>query len=117
MPLYHAEIGFPKMDFPQGVFPLTYSNHAIIASKNDRYGKVNLPIHITARNENLVEIETQGSAIVKLVYRIAYSAEYDLILAISVVGGQWHVKTVWLNSVNDCHRTLKRSAYAIPYWN
>ncbi len=116
--LFHRDIGLPKRFFPQGIFNLVYSEHAKSAAYHDRYAGhkgIQLPQEIMARDDRLIETEIVGKDIVKLVYRIPYSSEYDLTLAISVQRGRaWMVKTVWLNSVNDIHNTLNRAAYTIP---
>lgn len=45
--LYHVELGFPKsIKKISGMFLLDYTEHAIKASKNDRYGDIILPKHI-----------------------------------------------------------------------
>lgn len=107
--LYHVELGFPKsIKKISGMFLLDYTEHAIKASKNDRYGDIILPKHIDIKKATLIEMEVIDNVMVKGVYRIEYNELYDLVL---VITNFRVVKTVWLNSKEDKHATLDESKY------
>ena len=119
MALYHCSIGFPRVYFPQGVFNLRYSEHALSAAYHDKYrrdvGAIKLPSEILVKDDRLIECEIVNKRIVKLVYRIPYCAGFDLCLAIALEKGKpWTVKTVWLNCSNDHHYTLRAGMYTKP---
>lgn len=109
--LYHAELGLPlpETSFKLGTVGLNYSAHAKEAAQTDRYGYISLPATLDTNRSKLIEVEVLGGRIVKLVYRTRYNKEYDLVLAIALGG---RVKTVWLNSVNDLHKTLNSKVYS-----
>ncbi len=107
--LYHFSIGFPKdVVKVSGIFKLIYSYHAIKASENDRYGKIQLPTILDVDSALLVEMEVVDGVMVKGVYRVPYDHQCDLIIVMLVDG---KVKTVWLNYNSDKHCTLDKSKY------
>jgi len=113
MALYHKFLGFPEnTNLPNGFINLKYSKHATFAAMTDRYGHINLPSDISIKESNIIEIEIVKSNIIKYVYRTKYNKEYDLILVI--MPGNNLVKTVWLNSVYDKHKTLNEAKYVRP---
>lgn len=86
---------------------LTYSNHAIEAASNDRFGIVyNMPR--TLRDFQLVEVSTEE---LKFVVRVKLDSQRDLCLVLIPRGRGWLVKTVWINLASDKHRTLQRNKY------
>ena len=87
---------------------MIYSYHAIKASENDRYGKIQLPINLNVDSALLVEMEVANGVMVKGVYRVPYDNQCDLIIVMLVDG---KVKTVWLNYKSDKHHTLDKSKY------
>ena len=92
---------------------LDYSPHALDAALDDRYGNiVNLPKSLDTSKAQVVEVEMQGSKTTKVVYRIPYNEEYDLIIVL--IPDRRFVKTVWLNKNSDLHNTLDASKYDIP---
>ena len=111
--LYHFEIGFPK-DMPTsfGTILLDYSRHAIEAAQGDRYGAIELPRILDTKKAKLIEVEVVSGRVTKVVYRCNHCHNYDLIMAI--VPHTRKVKTVWLNSNRDKHKTLNRNKYTTP---
>jgi len=62
--------------------------------------------------EQIFEFYTNGQdKVTKACFRIDYNKVYDLIL---VVGNQKEIVTIYINSKNDKHDTLKRELYARP---
>jgi len=91
---------------------LSYSHHAKLACVNDRYGIISKPpFQIGINLDNLIEVETENSVIVKVVVRQKYDSKFDIALAISIEGKNSTVKSVWLNDSSDKHFTLDRSKY------
>ncbi len=112
--LYHADLGIPQNAQTQhGQVLLNYSQHALDAALDDRYGNiVNLPKSLDTSKAQVIEVEMQGSKTTKVVYRIPYNEEYDLVMVL--VPDRRFVKTVWLNKNSDLHNTLDTSKYDIP---
>lgn len=115
MALYHFQIGFPKGVLTAcraGIVRPKYLRHALAASQDDRYGKINLPETFNTNKAKVIEVEMKGPRYVcKVVYRVRHCDEYDLIV---VMNPDCTVRTVWLNSRKDKHSTLDYSRYAIP---
>jgi len=109
--LYHAEIGFPKVNLWSGCLSLSYSIHALQAANSDRYGHMALPSTLDIAAAQIIEIEVESSKVVKTLYRISYSDRLDICLAVLANG---FVKTVWFNEKTDKHFTLDVSKYARP---
>lgn len=100
----------PDLPLKFGKQKLTYSNHALNAAQDDRYGYINLPSYIDTNTAKVIEIEiVQDRFLSKVVYRISYSKTHDLVIV--VIPERWFVKTVWLNAKSDKHQTLNRSRY------
>jgi hypothetical protein len=112
--LYHKDVFMPSSvkSLEGKTFALRFSRHAMNACLNDRYGQILPPRNLTARVSEIIEIETQGNQIVKFVSRIAYNAQFDLMIVVMPDGFFGFVKTVWLNARTDSHKTLDRSKYA-----
>lgn len=116
--LYHKDIYMPaEIDRALtnaanrgATIELKYSGHAINASKNDRYGKINLPKTLNTAEATFVEVELTGRAITKVVYRVRHDSRNDLVIVVMIQTGL--VKTVWLNSRTDKHSSLKTWKYA-----
>jgi hypothetical protein len=112
MGLYHYQLGFPKgFSGKVGTVVLQYGAHALRAANEDRYGLVNLPKTLNTSAALCVEVELLDGAVIKLVYRVRYSADLDLVLAVSPKSNTLFVRTVWLQSKNDTHATLDLSRY------
>lgn len=110
--LFHKDIGLPIS--PNRIIfhgTLNYSNHAIKAANSDRYGKINLPKILNTKNDNvtLIELETKNGRPFKGVYRMPHCQKYDIVIV--VLYETRLVKTVWLNSRTDAHKTLGASKY------
>ena len=107
--LYHFSIGFPENVIKiSGIFKLIFTYHAIKASGNDRYGKIQLPTVLNVDSALLVEMEVVDGIMIKGVYRVPYDNQCDLIIVMLANG---KVKTVWLNYNSDKHYTLDKSKY------
>lgn len=116
--LYHYQIGFPNgLERLRGIFTLSFSNHALRAAADDRYGRIQLPRVLNTDTALLVEAEaTPRGKLVKAVYRVRYDDVNDLVLVVnrSERGPGLFVRTVWLNRRVDAHKTLDRRKYAQP---
>ena len=113
--LYHKDIGFPTdVQVPIGHMDLEYSRHAMDEASSDKYsiGGVDLPEFIDFQLDNVIEIEVDNGKILKMVVRVSYDEEKDLVLAIIPQNGL--VKTVWFNTRGDKHRTLDKWRYTNP---
>lgn len=113
--LYHKNIGFPKSLNLLDLYNLNvqYSNHAKTASNDDRYGAIEVKKSVSFSKQEIVEVETHDNKRAsKIVVRIPYSSECDLVMAIQM--DDTLVKTVWLNKKTDAHRTLDRTKYDNP---
>lgn len=111
---YHADLGIPSSAQTNfGQMLLDYSGHALSAAQDDRYGNIiNLPRSLDTSTAQVIEVETDGRKTTKVLYRIPYSDEFDLMLA--VIPDRRFVKTVWLNRNDDKHETLQDWKYDIP---
>ena len=107
--LYHKDIILPPLKLRDAYLELSYTLHAIKSAENDRYGTINLPSKINLAMVEVIEIEILDDDVEKMIVRQKYSKEYDLILVI--MPRYMRVKTVWLNEVDDTHKTLDRSKY------
>ena len=111
--LYHKDVFIPPFA-QKPVFEgiLVYTQHARHAAKSDRFGVIDLPVVFRSKEAQLVEAEVSDDGIlIKQVWRQKFNHNYDLIL---VITRQGCVKTVWLNSNRDKHRTLNTSNYVQP---
>ena len=116
--LYHKDIGMPELakQFHGKKFDLSFSHHAKMAAINDRYGVINKPpFSLTVTADNLIELELNSAMRpVKLVVRLDYDKEFDIVLAIIPDFNRALVKTMWLNRKTDNHFTLNHAAYQKP---
>ena len=114
MSLYHRDVYIPKsIHIPEFKFSPIYTEHALDAAEQDRYGKIRLPLILDLHSSEVIELETdQRESIIKAVYRQPYNNTYDLVLVFSVPS--WRVKTVWLNNKNDTHTGLDYTSYEKP---
>jgi len=114
MALFHADIRLPQgFVAPTGTVALEYSRHAIAECNRDRYGKIRQFGRISLSRFRVIEVETDDRTgkVVKLVIRGAYELGMDVVMAVNPRPGSWLVRTVWLNSSQDAHRTLDRGRY------
>ena len=107
--LYHKDIILPPLKLMDAYLELNYTLHAIKSAENDRYEEINLPSAINFAMVEVIEIEILDDDVEKMIVRQKYSKEYDLILVI--MPRYMKVKTVWLNEVEDTHKTLNQSKY------
>lgn len=123
--LYHREIGIPADAARAWVAPeflqMVYSEHALRASEDDRYGRVPLYREMAFAPEELVEVEYRDGKPVKAVFRTPLEdiagkcSPFDLVIVmLPPEGGKVFVKTVWYNLRTDAHRTLRRYLYQQP---
>jgi len=109
--LWHSDIRLPDgFVAPTGKVELTYTEHALKACQDDRYGVIRTFKTLNLNRFRVVEVETVDGEVVKLVIRGQYCERYDVVLAV-IPGEAFTVKTAWLNSRYDAHGTLDRSKY------
>lgn len=84
---------------------LVWSYHALIRGKQKRIEQVDA---ITVPRGTIVELESTGRLVSKVVARIPGSLR-DTVYVLTPKGkGHWLVITCWTNCKNDTHRTLNR---------
>ena len=113
--LYHRDIYLPRVwqDFPSRDFDVIASSHAIHAAEDDN---IHLPNTVNISGHNIIEVESyKDTTEVKIVVRLSYNAGYDLIVVVFFGKAGAMLKTVWLNSKSDLHRTLDESKYYSPF--
>lgn len=110
--LYHTDIYLPVgLNDYLGNYRLVYTRHAQLECIKDRYKVIIPPKEVTITMSNIIEVEKEGEEVKKILIRVKYDNDFDLMLAIIPTGIIGTVKTVWLNSVKDNHKTLDRSKY------
>lgn len=112
MPLYHKDIGFPKKMKFKEVTGLLPSAHALREASSDRYGKIIIPTSFEPSTWEVIEIETVGGALHKIVARKSYNETLDIVMVFNP--RDKIIRTVWINEKNDLHKTLDKSAYTTP---
>lgn len=113
MALYHFEIGLPKNLTFKPVIGLIPSGHADKARFDDPRGVIILPKHFLPGVANVIEVETDAFGnLVKILARQKHDSRNDVVYAFLV--GSKVIKTAWLQTSTDLHRTLDRSHYDIP---
>lgn len=118
--LYHRDIGFPTVveSLFGKRFTFRFTHHAKWACLNDHYGVITPPAAVVVEKGQVIEADTDGAAVYKIVIRIPHTTDFDLCMAVMPnLNGDSLVKTCWLNRVSDQHRTLdksKYSTYAVP---
>lgn len=112
--LYHPDVFVPKWyRRPTHSVCLEYSAHAKKASRNDRYGIINLPDTINLSDFQVVEFEAKSGEVIKYVVRGEHDRFHDIVIVFNPEPGNiGFVKTVWLNQISDQHHTLDRSRYS-----
>jgi hypothetical protein len=113
--LYHKAVFWPKgkLRALQGrSLPLSYGRHALAESTADRYGAIQAPASIVFDEHAVIEMECNGKFPTKVVVRLPYNGDCDLILVVQLGETEFFVKTMWLNKRDDNHRTLDRSKYS-----
>jgi len=115
--LYHAEVCWPRRirsQLPKGEKQLQYTQHALRASLNDRYGEICLPIAVNLESENVYIFEAEEirkGKIEKVVFRMPLDSRRDICMAATPKRGALIVRTVWINLNSDPHKTLDRTKY------
>lgn len=92
------------------------------AAVDDRYGPVRFcrGRELAIEENQVVEVTFENSRIVKGVVRVPYNERLDLVLVVfpPPVGLDLvkfiTIKTLWLNTAEDTHKTLDRSKYKTP---
>ena len=90
---------------------LETSKHALDASRDDRYGFINVPKSVLIDRNQIIELEVGPKQSPKLVVRQSHNSTTDIIIVFVLERGFGRVKTFWLNEKNDLHKTLDRSRY------
>lgn len=109
--LYHKDLeNFPTLNVANKEVTPHYTIHAFDSAENDQYDVILLPATINLSKTDIFEIEIgKHDTIEKICIRMSYSKDYDLCMAIIPDG--LIVKTVWLNSRDDNHKTLDKTRY------
>jgi len=115
--LYHFQVGFPKgvennLKKIGKISNVEYLFHAKKAAMNDRYGIIDLPKTLNLSTSKIIEVEVLNNRVTKIVFRTHYDVKFDLVVVMNLP--DLSVRTVWLNSKTDKHRTLDRSKYDKP---
>lgn len=112
--LYHHTSTI-KFDLPSGIKLLTYSKHAKLQSKSDRYGEIKLPVVLDVSKAQIVEIDycPIHNIVTKFVLRKRYTNLLDLCFVTipTEFESSYFVKTVWINERTDTHKTLDSKKY------
>ncbi len=113
--LFHREIFLPLnlRNLASTNLELNPTDHAREAAETDRYGAISIPAAIKFNGSNIVEAETVGGKLSKVVVRLSYDDTRDAIYAIGIDKGRTFLKTVWFNLKSDKHSTLRKEMYAV----
>jgi len=123
--LYHPDIFIPDwFTMPTERAWLTYSQHALYATNNDRYGAIPVFESIPLSQFTLVELGvrygkrnqfgvTAKRTVSKLVVRGKYDENRDVVFVLIPKENEYFVKTVWFNLRSDTHKTLRTERYAV----
>lgn len=106
---YHHEIGIPsRLAYPRSGLRLRFSKHAINAARED--GLHQLPVSLPLGFQ-LIETTELSGVVVKWVVRFPWVNGQDLVLVVRPNG---QVKSMWVNSKEDTHVTLRKDKYVVP---
>lgn len=117
--LYHAKLGIPgDIQLPRGVLLLKYGHHALREARRDRNVDLSarLPEKIMTGHARVIEVETdEDGEVTKVLYRMSFDGSCDICLVVTPSPGsrRWFVKTVWCNTKEDRHATLRTERYAV----
>ena len=114
MDIYNRQVHLPDNVLnlvPTGVFRLKYSRHATDECYRD---KKPIPMFrtITVDKNRVVEVYVESGNLVKFVFRMSFSKDYDVVFVLAKSNNNLFVITNWLNRVNDYHCTLHTSRLA-----
>lgn len=113
MPLYHYEIGFPPHLVFRPVLGLIPSRHAEDACYNDPRGIITLPKSFLPGVAKVIEAETdENGHLIKILARQPHDAKNDVVYAVALPSKL--IKTAWLQTKTDLHKTLRRDLYDRP---
>lgn len=109
--LFHRDVYMPAKIKKAGRvgIALRPTAHALTAAQSDRYGTIQIPARIEFTGADVVEAELFGDKVQKLVIRLPYNSSLSVIFVLIPDTGT--LKTVWLNRVNDSHKTLEAWRY------
>jgi hypothetical protein len=112
MDLYHADIRLPAgFRLPNRLVKLAWSNHALRARRDDRYGDIpQIPL-LNLGECRAVEVGMEGQRVAKIVVRAELDDDNDVVFVLIPRNPAYLVKTVWINRRDDKHKTLDRSKY------
>jgi hypothetical protein len=112
--LYHKKLGLPKnlARYTNQRYSLEYTRHAQMECVKDKYKLIYPPFTLVLILDDIIEIEEDGGKVTKIVARTKYDDSFDLIVVFIPNGNKGVVKTVWLNEINDNHKTLDKSKYS-----
>jgi hypothetical protein len=111
---YHTAKGLPPLPLPQGLFPLTYSKHALARAQEKDIWLHRLPAFLDTQLCELVDIETEDGRLIACAYRRHWTNTTDLVLVCQVDTMPWLVRTLYTNRKEDRHPTLNLDSYCTP---
>ena len=103
---YNKAVYLPEMKWKDVDYQLRYSPHS--QEQMEVKEIESAPNFINLTQVELVEMEVAYGKPFKVVVRQPYDGEFDIVHVILLKG--LIVKTVWLNSRSDKHRTLKNKS-------
>ena len=110
--LYHFKLGFPKgLKTKFGIIPITYTALAQKSVEDSKHGKIVLPSTINTTTARCVEAEVKDRVVTKLVYRIKYNNELDMIL---MLNRDCSVKNTHIVPRGDKYQTVELNRYTVP---
>jgi hypothetical protein len=113
MALYHFEVGFPEGMHFRPVLGLVPTMHAQQARLDDPRGIITLPKAFLPGIAQVIEAETDSNGnIIKVLARQPHDSQNDVVYAF--IPASRLIKTAWLQTKTDKHRTLDRSRYTVP---
>jgi hypothetical protein len=110
---FHKDVFLPERlaNLAAQFYNLKYTKHARQACLSDRYGVITPPFHVDLKPNQIIEAYLCGKTIEKITVRVDYNSDFDLVMVLIPLQGKATVKTCWLNSRNDTHKTLDASVF------
>lgn len=87
-----------------GLLSLAWTRHA---QERTIQKNVNYVSHMTVSAGDIVELESDGSRVTKVVVRLAGSSRDHVYVLVPKTRTHWLVVTCWTNRKDDTHKTLK----------
>lgn len=108
---YNRQVFMPDEIKKLGNVPikLVPTRHALKAAATERFGAFQIPATIMFNGGDVVEVETTGGKLSKMVVRQPHSEHYDVIYIFLVPSGT--LVTTYLNEKADHHKTLDPAPY------